>query len=302
MINRFLFILIFALIINNVNSQNAGFSKTKNGLQYKFLLKNKDSLKVQLGDILIAELTIRTSDSIIYSNKGNPKRIFRIDTSLYKGDLNEGLKMMHKGDIATFIIKAELLKKIMYIPYDLEGKTFYYDIQISDIITKKQLEKELNDEKVKQEELLKKTLKEEKNNLHNYIIINNINASPTSSGLYYIQIKEGKGLKAENKKRVRLNYITKLLSGKIIDTNIEDIAKKTNIFKKDNRYLPLSITIGAGEVIPGLEEGVSMMKVGGKSQLIIPSELGYGQNVMGDNIIPPNSTLIIEVELIDVED
>jgi FKBP-type peptidyl-prolyl cis-trans isomerase FkpA len=107
----------------------------------------------------------------------------------------------------------------------------------------------------------------------------------TASGVQYWDITPGTGATAVSGKKVSVNYTGWLTSGKQFDTSI---GKRSFQFK-----------LGAGQVIQGWDDGVAGMKVGGKRQLRIPPNLGYGsQGVSG--AIPPNATLIFDVELLAV--
>lgn len=110
----------------------------------------------------------------------------------------------------------------------------------------------------------------------------------TSSGLQYWDLKEGSGAAASAGKTVSVHYTGWLASnGKKFDSSVD-------------RGQPFMFQLGAGQVIKGWDEGVSGMKVGGKRQLRIPPELGYGSRGAG-GIIPPNATLIFDVELLAVK-
>ncbi|MBN1253271.1 MAG: FKBP-type peptidyl-prolyl cis-trans isomerase [Bacteroidales bacterium] len=117
-----------------------------------------------------------------------------------------------------------------------------------------------------------------------YIAENTITEEPTSSGMYYIETLEGTGVQAEASKTVKVDYTGKLIDGTTFDSSLE----------RD----PIEFTLGVGQVIAGWDEGITYMKVGGKATLIIPSDLAYGSREVGT--IPAYSTLIFEVELIDV--
>lgn len=108
----------------------------------------------------------------------------------------------------------------------------------------------------------------------------------TASGLKYIDIEEGSGKSPLSGQGVSVHYTGTLEDGKKFDSSVD-------------RGQPFSFTIGIGRVIPGWDEGVMSMKVGGKRKLIIPAELGYGARGAG-GVIPPNATLIFEVELLAI--
>jgi len=112
----------------------------------------------------------------------------------------------------------------------------------------------------------------------------------TSSGLQYVDTTEGSGALAQAGHRVRVHYTGWLYSNG---------AKGAKFDSSKDRRDPFAFHLGAGMVIAGWDEGVQGMKVGGTRELIIPPELGYGAQGAG-GVIPPNATLLFEVELLSV--
>jgi len=120
---------------------------------------------------------------------------------------------------------------------------------------------------------------------------------PLESGLYYINEKEGTGISADSGDYVLLNYVAWLLPSKtIFDTYVESIAEDNDLYTDVVLYGPLKYE--HGNEIPGLKEGVSLMKEGGVSTLIFKSELGYGSSGYGD--VDPYTSLMYDIELVKV--
>lgn len=113
------------------------------------------------------------------------------------------------------------------------------------------------------------------------------NGIRTVSGLRYWDITVGTGTEAKSGKTVKVHYTGWLENGKKFDSSVD-------------RGRPFEFKLGEGMVIKGWDEGVKGMKVGGKRQLLIPPDLGYGQRGAG-GVIPPDATLIFDVELLGVK-
>lgn len=113
----------------------------------------------------------------------------------------------------------------------------------------------------------------------------------TASGLQYVDIKVGNGEVAKAGEQVSVHYTGWLQN--------PDGSKGKKFDSSKDRGQPFQFALGQGQVIKGWDEGVQGMKVGGERELIIPPALGYGQRGAG-GVIPPNSTLIFDVELLGV--
>ena len=109
----------------------------------------------------------------------------------------------------------------------------------------------------------------------------------TESGLRYQIIQEGNGAKAEKGQTVSVHYKGQLTDGTVFDSSYK-------------RNQPIDFALGAGQVIPGWDEGISLLKIGDKARFVIPSDLAYGSAGAG-GVIPPNATLVFDVELVNAK-
>lgn len=274
------------MILSSCNN-NGDYEKTNSGLLYRFFVENKDNPLPQPDEIMELELVYKTeTDSVIFDSReliGSPFRMKLKPFNPEIATVDEGLAMMHVGDSARFVVDAEtffVFTQGREIPEDIKpGSKLIFDIKLRKLFNMETYRAQKN-------EYFARDTIEEKTILDSYLKNANITQKPTNSGLFFIEEVKGDGKKPEAGKTIVVHYTGTFINGQIFDSSIQ-------------RAEPFEFRFGGEEVIPGMEEGISYMKEGGKATLIIPSDLAYGDKQI--NKIPPFSTLIFYVELIEVK-
>lgn len=273
-------------------SKFKGYEQSENGLYYKFFVQNDTTITPQIGDGIAIQYIIKkqSNDSLIVnsndvSRDGSGITKFLLQSPTFKGSIEDGILMMHKGDSASFIFSADSFflktnKMNALPPFVRPGEYLNIYIKLVDIKTKK----ELQENQKKQEEELARLKEEELVKLDEYVQKNKITVKPTGSGLYFIELKKGKGEKIVPNTVVKVHYRGELLDGTVFDSS--------------EGKEPIEITVGTGEVILGWDEALQMMQKGSKAKIILPSNIAYGKQQAGP--IPPYSTLVFTLEVIDV--
>jgi peptidylprolyl isomerase len=240
-----------------------GLITTESGLQYE-VLEPGEGPAPEPGDVVSIHYRASLEDGTEIDNSyesGQPAA-FVLGKGVVIAGWDEGIALMHEGEKAKLIVPPELAL----------GEQASADGQIPPNST---LVFELELVSIQEGAPDAPTTVEEAD----YVT--------TESGLKYHDFVVGEGASPEAGQTVTVHYTGWLEDGTKFDSSLD-------------RGQPFTFNIGMGQVIAGWDEGVATMKVGGKRQLVIPSELGYGAQGAG-SIIPPNATLIFEVELLEVQ-
>ncbi|NOZ46482.1 MAG: hypothetical protein GXO79_06830 [Chlorobi bacterium] len=261
------------------------YDKTPTGIYYHLIFIGPEEKYPKPGDYITADICYQTmQDSIFF--KGS--RTFQITKPEFKGSIDECFLMMSEGDSTSFIINADnFFKKTLqaklpsFIPENSEMKV---GIKMRLIRTEKEYQREkeeflawIEDFGDYEKLILKRFIEEQK-----------IGVDPMEDGLFYIQVKEGKGPKVKKGDVVLVDYEGKFLNGIFFDST-----------KK--RHQPFEFVYGSElQVISGLEEAIGRMHEGEKAVVIIPSDLAFGESGSSTGIIPPFTSVIYEIELLKI--
>ena len=262
-----------------------GFKKTDSGIYYKFHERSGDTNKPQLNELMTLTLRYGTEDSNLFDSRLNPRpMILPQSPPQYKGDIFEALAMMAKGDSATFILAADsfFLKTAGYrfLPDFIDSNgVLFFDVRMLELQTQEEYQRA---EQLKNEQ----KEKEESEKLQEFIKANNLQITPTASGLYFTETTAGNGKKPVEGDWVKINFSLSLLDKETIYSSFEGE--------------PSSFEYGKQFENQGVTEAISMMSEGGRASLIIPSGLAFGASGRGE-IVPPYSTLLYDVQIVKIQ-
>ena len=231
---------------------------TTSGLQYMYLKMGNGAIP-KTDDKVYVHYTGKLADGKVFDDSYSRKE--PIAFTLGKGQVikgwDEGIALLKVGDKASFIIPPALGYGSKDLGVIPPNSTLYFDVELMKI------------EKVSKPVAFE---------------VNGKDTIVTKSGLKYIIVQEGTGLAPKIGNTVKVHYTGYFKDGSIFDSSV-------------SRGEPFEFKLGAQQVIAGWDEGIALLKKGGKARLIIPPTLGYGTETFGP--IPGNSTLIFDVELLD---
>lgn len=266
------------------------FKKTKGGMPYK-LFPSKSGAKVENGKFVKMHITTTIKDSSMFNTYKSLPVYFQINTAAEKPyDPSEIFTLTKEGDsiyavqmLDTFIKKdPTILQQTKYKNGDKMITTFKI---LKVFNTAEEAKADEEKEKaviVKKEESVVKAFVDKKG----------VTTQRTPLGTYVEVLEPGTGAQADSGKYVSVMYKGQTFAGKVFDTNMDNSFKHTD---------PLSFQVGTGQMIRGFDEGVRLLKEGGRGRFYIPSTLAYGAQSPSPDI-KPFEHLIFEVQVVSIKD
>ena len=280
-------------------SEKGGFKKTRSGLAYKIISDGKGPL-VKRGELLKIHFTNKIHDSVIGSTYGTLPTYAPVDSVGPEYNPTEIFPLLRKGDSAIIILEVDTLLKRNpgQMPPSFKRKDkMVLTIRVLEILpTRDAVQQDQLQEMAKQKQKDDVRKVDEIKEIEQYLAKNNIKAQQTSNGVFYEIQNPGTGPKADSGKIVAINYTGYLMDGKFFDSNVDSMKQI-----QKHPLGPFEFMAGIQGAIPGMLEGVTVFKEGGKGRIFIPSVLGYGAQG-SPPVIKPYQNLMFEIEVTSVKD
>lgn len=283
---------VLLLLASCVESTYKGYTETDTGLFYKLQAIGEGKRSPAIGDYLQLRITYKTiKDSVFldsYSSNETGMVILPFNHSSFKGSFEEGLMTMNEGDSVSFIVDGEqLFEKFFkaHLPFFIkQGDKVKMDVRLNKILNKDEYANQINEYKT----LVADRDIEEQRKLQIFLDTNQTHFTVFDNGMYYLPLKQGGGNPAETGDIVKVNFTGYFLDGRKFESTYD-------------RGQPLEFKLGEqGQVIKGFEMAISLLSEGAKAKFIIPSQLAFGEAGSSTGIVPPYSTLIYEIELLNI--
>lgn len=282
---------------NGNKEREVGEMKTReSGLQYKFHKLGEETAPDTTSWLVMQMLATTASDSVLFDTRaqGMPMGIPVSDKNM-KGQMAEGIKMLHKGDSVQFIVPAKdfyLQTAGVPVPPGIdENSNITFNIGVNDVTDEegyRQMQMEFFQKmQAEQAGQQQQQMQEDIKVIDKYLADQSIKADTTASGVRIQVTQQGKGAKPQAGDNIVVHYRGKLLSGEQFDASYD-------------RNEPFTFPVGQGQVIRGWDEGLLQLPKGSKATLYIPSPLAYGPQQRSE-VIKPNSILVFDVEVLDVK-
>lgn len=281
---------------------------TESGLKYTVIEEGEGKLPEE-GDHMVINMSYGVGDSVWMDTKERYPVIIQKEDSAWRtgGKIHEIFADLKVGDSITFDVTAETLFTKTWqqqVPPDLSPETLIsFKLGVDSTMTSQEYgnwqQQMMDEERIKQEEMMAEQLEKDVSLIEQYLQENNIEAQKTESGLHYVIHEQGSGPEANPSDTVSVNYTGYLLNGDIFDSSDESVARENDIFMEGRPYGPIDFVLGRDRIIRGWHEGIDLLNKGGKATLYVPSNLAYGPNASGK--IPANAVLAFDVELVDIK-
>lgn len=285
---RFLILIMTAAALGSCSSKSEypGYKKSKSGVFFKLVQLGDEPGNPSPGDFItidIQYLTIR--DSVFFKGR----RKLQVQQPVYAGSIDDCFMMMKPGEKAEFIIDAKPFFSHTLqssIPSFLEGDS---KMKLRIHIIELQTSEDYENEKQAFLKWIEDFGEYEREILNQFIAREKFNIEPTVTGLYKLQLEKGAGKRVEIGDTVIVHYEGRFLDGRFFDSTR----------KRDE---PFGFVYGTEwQVVEGLEEAIGSMQAGERALFILPSELAFGEQGSSTGIVPPYTSVIFEVELLEVK-
>lgn len=240
------------------------------------------------GEILMINFNLITleGDTLLDLFEREPVAVRCGDLELGEG-FAEAMNYVPEGGEGHFVIPSSLAFDSVGLENSvLPYTSFILNVKNTSILTQEEYDAEQKKLREAEEAENLKRLEEEPARIEKFVKDHNVNVAPSETGVYYLEIVKGSGAVVDNGDLVSIHYNLYNIDDKLVETSFDGE--------------PLQFVYGNHEMVPGIEEAVGKMRVGGKATIIVPSVMGFG-DIAIDRELPANSTVIFDLELIDVQ-